>query len=74
MKRTLDEILADINELTDMMREAAMTGTVDKMQMAESLAWIVYETRRKYQLTSMFYCIAEDKAAERYRKDETDGM
>ena len=70
MKATLESIFEDMNELEKIMRkignEPKRINADEIMIMATSLAFLVYEVRRKYELTSGYYCIAEDQAQKKY--------
>ena len=66
--RTFEEIIEDMNALAETVREAGNNelGIQGKIKLSGDLAWIVNEIRRKYELTSFYYCIAEQQAADRY--------
>lgn len=70
MKATLESIFADMNELERIMRnigdEPKRMNEDEIMIMATELAFLVYEVRRKYELTSGYYCIAENQAQKKY--------
>lgn len=72
MKATLETVFEDMNELQTILRMAGedpkRLNSDQKMIMSETLAFLVYEVRRKYELTSGLYCIAENQATKKYSK------
>ena len=74
MRPTLQEVFEDINRLQERIKETEVNGTdeTDKINLSGELAWLVCEIRRRYELTSGYYCIAEQQAADRFRKEFSD--
>ena len=82
MEPTVMKIFEDLNRVEELMSEIHVKGKQDqnakenKQELSDILAYAVYEIRRKYELTSMLWCVSEGKAMERYKEeygDETDG-
>lgn len=71
MRPTSERIIEDLQRLQDTIRIAGDNPLNDsgKRTLSEISAYINYEIRRKYDLTSLYWCVSEDKAAHRY-KDE----
>ena len=78
MEPTVMKIFEDLNRIEELMSEIHVSkkngnSTADKKQeLAELLAYAVYEIRRKYDLTSGLWCVCEVQAMEKYREEYPD--
>lgn len=71
MKPEARKIMDDLEMLQRIVRLANDNAMCDKNKetLSEMLAYTCYEIRRKYELTSMYFYVAEDKAHKKYRKE-----
>lgn len=80
MKPTMEQIMKDINSLQETVRAYdAAEKQLDKREsdegkriLSDRLAYLTYEIRRKYDLTSGYFLVAECSAQKKYdeRHDE----
>lgn len=74
MKPTIEQIMKDINSLQETVRayDAAekqlgeRESDEGKRILSDRLAYLTYEIRRKYKLTSQYFFIAECAAQKKY--------
>lgn len=72
MEPTVMKIFEDLNRVEELMSELHVSkenSKEKKQELAEVLAYAVYEIRRKYELTSMLWCVSEGQAMERYKEE-----
>ena len=76
MEPTVSKIFEDVNRLEELMSELYLRKkknptdiAKDQKELSDCLAFVVYEIRRKYELTSGLYCVSEHMAYERYRSE-----
>ena len=71
MKPTMEQIMKDINSLQETVRAAEKQRESDegKKILSDRLAYLTYEIRRKYKLTSQYFFVAECAAQKKYEKE-----
>lgn len=77
MKPTMEQIMKDINSLQETVRayDAAEKQLSEresdegKRILSDRLAYLTYEIRRKYKLTSQYFFVAECAAQNKYEKE-----
>lgn len=77
MKPTMEQIMKDINSLQETVRayDAAEKQLSEresdegKRILSDRLAYLTYEIRRKYKLTSQYFFISECSAQKKYEKE-----
>lgn len=64
----METIMEDINSLVEKVRDTGekVPEDIQRIVLAEHIAYLTYELRRKYKLTSDVYLIAEGKAIKTY--------
>ena len=75
MKPTSTKIIEDLNRLISTVRIAGDNPLNDsgKRTLSEISAYINYEIRRKYELTSQYFFIAECSAHKKYDEEYDEG-
>ena len=77
MKPTMEQIMKDINNLQETVKayDAAERNfdeherSEGKEILSDKLAYLTYEIRRKYELTSRYFFISETRAQNKYEKE-----
>lgn len=71
MRPTSERIIEDLNRVQDIVRIAGENSLDDngKKRLSEIIAYTCYEIRRKYELTSQYYFIAECTAHKKYDEE-----
>lgn len=71
MRPTSTKIIEDLNRLISTVRIAGDNSLDDegKKEMADFIAYTCYELRRKYELTSQYFFIAECTAHKKYDEE-----
>lgn len=74
MKPTMEQIMKDIGCLQEIIRAAEKQGesSEGKKILSDRLAYLTYEIRRKYELTSQYFFVAECAAQKKYEKEYND--
>lgn len=71
MRPTSERIIEDLNRVQDIVRIAGENSLDDngKRRLSEIIAYTCYELRRKYELTSQYFFIAECEAHKKYDRE-----
>lgn len=71
MRPTSERIIEDLNRVQDIVRIAGENSLDDngKRRLSEIIAYTCYEIRRKYELTSQYFFIAECSAHKKYDEE-----
>ena len=71
MRPTAERIIEDLQRLQDTIRIAGENSLDDngKRALSETIAYTCYEIRRKYELTSQYFFIAECTAHKKYDEE-----
>lgn len=71
MRPLAEKITEDLNRVTSMIEKAGNNALDDndKRELSDILAYTCYEIRRKYELTSQYFFIAECSAQKKYGKE-----
>jgi hypothetical protein len=71
MKPTSTKIIEDLNRLISTVRIAGDNAMNDdgKKRLSDMIAYTCYELRRKYELTSQYFFIAECNAQRKYGEE-----
>lgn len=71
MRPTAERIIDDLQRLQDTIRIAGENSLADngKRALSETIAYTCYEIRRKYELTSQYFFIAECAAHKKYDEE-----
>jgi len=74
MKPTMEQIMKDINSLQETVKaydaaEKQRESDEGKRILSDRLAYLTYEIRRKYKLTSGYFFVAECAAQKKYEKE-----
>ena len=75
MRPTSTKIIEDINRIINTVRIAGDNALDDdgKKAMSDMIAFNCYELRRKYELTSQYFFIAECSAHKKYDEEYDEG-
>ena len=75
MEPTVMKIFADLNRVEELMSELhvkkknGQSFAEEKKELSDMLAYTVCEIRHKYELTSCFYVLSEQKAEDKYKEE-----
>ena len=75
MEPTVEKIFDDLNRIEELMsdihlkRRKGQNFAEDKKELSDILAYAVCEIRHKYELTSCFYVLSEQKAEDKYKEE-----
>ena len=71
MRPTTNKIIDDLSRITSMIENAGNSAIDDndKRELSDILAYTCYEIRRKYELTSQYFFIAECSAHKKYDEE-----
>lgn len=71
MRPTSEKLIEDLNRLSNTVRIAGDNALDDndKKAMSDMIAYTCYELRRKYELTSQYFFIAECAAQRKYSEE-----